>query len=156
MTTIISNNGSHWAGEEPDSIEQLLDVLGYEPLDPSFEDYGNFISTELRRAIYIGNGEYVEKELIYPESPSMVRFWGNFYALSHCFQIDTDEPEMIERLTNAIRANQTTSAYVSASKERGAHAKAVSKRRIRRQEDDVSESPAVVDAAADQQLTLAL
>lgn len=156
MTTIIESNGSRCAGEAPDTVEQLIELLSREPLDPSFERFGNFILTELRHCIFLGRDQYIEKDLMYPESPGMVRFWGNFHELSHVFQIDTDEPEMIERLTNAIRANQATSAYVSASEKQRGDAEAVPVGRVREQEREVPDSPKVVDAAADQQLTLAL
>jgi len=102
MTHIISN-GSHWAGEEQSSIAELLEALQSEPLDPTFEKYGNFII----------NPEPIEG------IGSPIRFWGNFFGLSHVFQIDTDEPSAIALLTEAIRANQSTPAYKQARKLRG-------------------------------------
>lgn len=96
MITIISNGGT-WAGEPPDSIDQLLAVLAREPLDPRFEPYGNFVIHE---------------------HPPVVRFWGNFFHVSHVFAIDTDEPALIARLTEAIRANQQTAAYAAARRAR--------------------------------------
>ena len=38
----IWRNGSKWAGEQPDGIEVLLEVLASEPLRPIFEDCGGF------------------------------------------------------------------------------------------------------------------
>lgn len=35
--TLILSNGSKWAGQDPDSIQTLLDVLGDNVLDPMFE-----------------------------------------------------------------------------------------------------------------------
>ena len=90
MLDIISN-GSKWAGQQPDDLQTLIDVLSSNPLDPTFEEYGNFI---------------------HPDGGALgTRFFGNFAHLSHVFQIDTDEPELIQRLTAAIRANQATPAY---------------------------------------------
>lgn len=37
--TLILSNGSKWAGQDPDSIQTLLDVLGDNVLDPMFEQY---------------------------------------------------------------------------------------------------------------------
>ncbi|EBM5152882.1 pyruvate dehydrogenase, partial [Salmonella enterica subsp. enterica serovar Typhimurium] len=34
--TLILSNGSKWAGQDPDSIQTLLDVLGDNVLDPMF------------------------------------------------------------------------------------------------------------------------
>ena len=99
----ITSNGSTWAGEAPDSLETLLAVLTREPLDPRFEEYGNFaidLSLEQR-----------------DQPPGTIRFWGNFYALSHVFSIDTDEQPIIDQLMAAIRANQQTQAYADAKRE---------------------------------------
>jgi hypothetical protein len=115
MSTIISTR----YGEEPDALEQLFQVLASDPLDPTFEEYGNFCCGEPRAAVHLGKGEYADKGPIYPDAPGMQRFWGNFYELSHVFRIDTDEPELIERLTVAIRTNQATEAYTLARKGRG-------------------------------------
>jgi hypothetical protein len=94
MTNIISN-GSHWAGEDPSPIADLEEALKTEPLDRSLENYGNFI--------------------IQPtvEHDRVVRFWGNFFGVSHVFSIDTDEPEVIEHLTALIRTNQKRPDYRS-------------------------------------------
>ena len=92
MTTTIQSNGSRWAGQAPASVDELLDVLARETLDPRFEKYGNFILRD--------------------ETP--LRFWGNFLSVSHVFSIDTDDAALIERLTAAIRANQQRPAYQTA------------------------------------------
>ena len=94
MTTTIHSNGSKWAGEDPDTIEQLIAVLGREHLDPKFELYGGFIQRG--------------------ESWPGVRFFGNFENLSHVFRIDTDDPQVIQVLTTAIEANVQTPAYQDA------------------------------------------
>ena len=108
----IQSNGSKWAGDAPDSIETLLEVLSREPLDPRFEKYGNFFAdVELRIGIHVGRGKYVDGDLIYPEYPNARRFFGNFANLSHVFTIDTDEPEVISKLVAAIRANQARPDY---------------------------------------------
>ena len=84
MTNIISNGGGN-----PESIEALLARLKSNTLDPTFEEYGNFVETE--------NG--------------ITSFFGNFFDYSHVFQIETDDAELSGRLTQAIRANQATQAY---------------------------------------------
>lgn len=96
MATHINSNGSKWAGQAPDSIETLIKVLNESPLDRVFEMYGNFIKDR--------DDEY---------RPGMVNFFGNFFTLSHVFNIDTDDAETIEALTSAIRANQQRSDYLS-------------------------------------------
>ena len=90
-TTTIISNGSHWMGEALDTIEELLVVLATEPLDHTFERYGNFI--------------------LPPRDGHPVRFWGNFARVSHVFSIYTDDQEVIERLTTAIRLNQDRDDY---------------------------------------------
>ena len=96
MTTTINSNGSKWAGEAPDSIETLLEVLENNVLDRRFEneDGGDvFVSTRC-------------------DVTGKVRFHGNFFRLSHVFGIDTDEPDLIDGLTAAIRANQQRPDYL--------------------------------------------
>jgi hypothetical protein len=88
--TIVEHNGSKFYGEAPDPIEALLDVLAREPLRRTFENYGNFAM---------------------PERDGYVRFWGNFFAVSHCFSIYTNDPDVIDRLTKAIRENQQRVDY---------------------------------------------
>lgn len=97
MTTIIISNG----GGSQLPISALFDRLTSDPLDRAFEAFGNFVLEE---------PENEAGEPIAP--PGTVRFWGNFATYSHVFSIDTDEPELIERLTTAIRANQEREDYL--------------------------------------------
>lgn len=80
--TIIHSNGSKWAGEPPDDLETLLKVLEEHELEP-------------RLAPYIEVGKVGCPDV----------FFGNFVTISHVFRIETDDPEVRERLTAAIRAN---------------------------------------------------
>lgn len=96
--TRINYCGSKWAGELPNTVDQLIEVMQTYALDPTFEAYGNFGA----------NG---------PAGSATVRFWGNFYTLSHVFSIDTDDPELCARLITAIKANQSTQAYQDAKRE---------------------------------------
>lgn len=102
MTTIHSN-GSKWAGEAPDTIEQLIEVLAQHPLDRRFEDYGNFIDRD---------PEWLDGST----KPGVVIFFGNFLTVSHVFNIETDDPEVIERLNRAIKANKRRADYRSQDK----------------------------------------
>lgn len=98
-------------------LEAPFAVLATHALSPDFEDYGNFIDPVRRcRTTYNEAGDQVYEDAgpMYPEHPTAVRFWGNFWELSHVFQIDTDDAGLIERLTTAIRANQATPAYAKA------------------------------------------
>ena len=104
MTTTIISNGSKWAGEAPDSIATLLDVLGTHALHRLFESHlgegtGAFISV----------CQASEKWAL----PGTTRFHGNFIGLSHVFSIDTDDPDLIDRLTAAIKANVERPDYLS-------------------------------------------
>lgn len=115
--TIIGSNGSKWAGESPDSLEQLCEVLRTEPLDPSFEKYGDFV--------YWAPAE--------EGNPAMIRFWGNFYRVSHVFQIDTNDPHVIDTLTQLIQLNKATSAYAAAKREQFEFRTRTSREQQRRQ-----------------------
>ncbi len=87
----IESNGSKWAGQAPDTVEQLLDVLKRETLDPSFERFGRFF---------------------YESSPNWTAF-GNFLTVSHVFNI-TGTAEELEPLRVAIEAARNRPEYVRA------------------------------------------
>ncbi|QAY80368.1 hypothetical protein [Sphingosinicella sp. BN140058] len=89
MTTTIHSNGSRHLGEQAATIAELLDVLGQHALDRTFEAYGNFIEA----------------------SPAGTLFFGNFHSFSHVFRITTDDPDVFEPLTAAIRENMSRDDY---------------------------------------------
>lgn len=87
----FQSNGSRWAGQPLATFAELLDVLTREPLDPTFERYGDFI---------------------YRDGDSRLWFmFGNFAHLSHVFNLATDEPLLALRFARAVRANKRTRAY---------------------------------------------
>ncbi len=88
----IISNGSKWAGEEPDRLEILLEVLRTETLDPRFEERGSFVTRT-------GTGT--------------VRIFGNFLTVSHVFNIEGTEEELAEAI-NAIEANKQSERYLRA------------------------------------------
>jgi hypothetical protein len=89
----IHSNGSKWAGQKVDSIDELLRVLSKYTLDPMFEDFEDF-------------GNFVQET----ENGTTI-FFGNFKHYSHVFRLETDEEYLIKKLTDAIRKNQNTVAY---------------------------------------------
>ena len=89
--TKIHSNGSKWLGQEPDSIDCLTEVMGRTPLDPTFA---------------VNLGGFSTKQ-----ADGSVHFFGNFVNVSHCFSIETDEPDTIARLRHAIASNARTNAY---------------------------------------------
>jgi len=92
-TTTIHSNGSKWAGQAPDSIDTLIGVLDREVLDRRF------------------HGGFIKRLRVDRCGPGTVRFFGNFLTVSHVFRIDTDDAEIIAKLTRAIRRNQRRDAY---------------------------------------------
>jgi hypothetical protein len=92
MTTNILWNGSKGAGEEPDTIAKLEERLAEYTLMPSLAPFAAPC----------------------PSDPAMSRFFGNFVDYSHSFSIDTDDPELIERLGALIKTNMRTPLYTSA------------------------------------------
>ena len=113
---VIDPRRNHGGEEEPETVESLIALLAREPLDPRFERHGNFIAPALYGIMERVDGVTVYRDgpPIYPDAPDAVRIWGNFFNLSHVFCVDTDEPEIIKALTTAIRANQTSAAYLAA------------------------------------------
>jgi hypothetical protein len=120
----IESNGSKWAGDSPDTVEQLLAVLDREPLNPSFEEYGNFY--------------YFVPEL------GRWRVWGNFYLISHVFRID-GTPEALAPIVAAIRRNQQRPDYLAARRRSARNAERARQRnrtrRLAGMMQDTADSP---------------
>lgn len=91
------NRGPEAAAEIADPVARLLYMLAHFTLEPTFEQYGNFVHPTDR-------------------DPSITHVWGNFADYSFCFNIDTSDAELVARLTAAIRANQATPAYAEAKR----------------------------------------
>lgn len=102
--TEIKSNGSKSYGQLPDTIEDLLNVLESETLDPTFEDFGNFIH-EYKPIRVTENNKYLL---------GCTSFSGNFRYYSHVFRVITNDKEIIEKLTTAIQKNQQTEEYKQA------------------------------------------
>lgn len=77
MTTTIVFNGSKWNGEEQDTVEDLLRVLGEETLAPSFD--GDFVR---RVEFNVAKHHGVDPARAFHIS-------GNFFTRSHAFSIFT-------------------------------------------------------------------
>lgn len=98
MGTIVAYNGYRIVGPVAAEVDLLLAMLERETLDPRFEQYGNFV-IDADAVLQLGE----------------VQFHGNFITYSHAFDVRSDEPEVIARLTAAIRANQATKTYLEAA-----------------------------------------
>lgn len=98
----IIGNGSKWAGDVPDSVDTLLQVLSEHPLDhrlaPFIRPYDSL--TPLPNRV-------LEKK-----PAGTMQFFGDFVTVSHCFRIYTDEPLLIEALTDAITKNMASAEYI--------------------------------------------
>lgn len=101
--TIIHGLGPYSGCPEASSVEDLLRLLKKQPLKRSFEAFGNFI---IQRPL-----DWKTDEPMYPEG--MVLFFGNFLTYSFSFSIVTNDPDLIERLTRGIRANQARRDYLA-------------------------------------------
>lgn len=103
MITSVISMGSKWGGESPDTIQDLLNMLAAHPLNPLFEDYGNFVNP---------SPEWINKaNPPYPDESNVHVISGNFMEWSYVFNIHTNDPAVIESLTLAIRANQQRTDY---------------------------------------------
>ncbi len=101
---LVVSNGSQWNGGEPATVGELLELLKKEPLDPTFEDYGNF-----------ADNCPISCKTDKPMLPAgWWSFWGNFHNVSHVFKIVTNDAEAIHDLRQAILANQASPGYKQA------------------------------------------
>lgn len=91
----IQSNGSKWYGQEPDTVETLVEVLKNHQLDT---DRFKQFYTLTTPAYFLRPNEC--QHLI-----GTTHFRGNFVDVSHVFSIYTDEPEVIKVLTKAIKGN---------------------------------------------------
>lgn len=122
MPTITLNNGSPWADPTP-TIDDLIALLAREPLDPTWENYGNFGDQCSLDWIEAWSDDATHGEAFRALSRDRgvaVHFFGNFWDYSHAFSIVSDDEDVIVRLVRAIRANQATIAYKQARDERKA------------------------------------
>ncbi|HBW1703562.1 TPA: pyruvate dehydrogenase [Klebsiella pneumoniae] len=111
--TLILSNGSKWAGQDPDSIQTLLDVLGDNVLDPMFEQYHCYRPYPFEPMVRTGrNGEMFQPWL------GAASFFGNFLTVSHVFNIITKDDGVVDALTEAIRKNMATEQYQQNAYER--------------------------------------
>lgn len=108
MNTTIEYIGTP---SNPGTIESLLETLAQYALDPRFEEAGSLIEGPLTPA------DFVMPNLAPPEMLGKTMFFGNFYELSAVFRLYTDDPDLIARLTKAIRDNQASPAYQAAKAE---------------------------------------
>lgn len=90
------------------NIDEFIEKLQKYTLDPRFEKYGNFIG----------------KNLKFPESPEMTEkykgwysLFGNFYDYSNAFSIMTDDEKLAKKLRRLIRKNQRSEKYIKAKNE---------------------------------------
>lgn len=98
----VINPEKPWSFME-DTKENILKDLAEYTLDPVFEEYGNFV--------YIPTWEDEEAAEKYK---GLTAISGNFLTYSHAFRLLTDDTELIEELTKAIRKNQETEEYKQA------------------------------------------
>jgi hypothetical protein len=106
MTKIISNgnkwaNTKPWMTAEPETIEDLKEILKTQILDPTFEKCGNFINN---------NPQWLKNEAKELYKGCSVIF-GNFMTYSHVFNIITDDKTLIAELQELINKNKNTLEY---------------------------------------------
>lgn len=92
-------------------FDRLRELLRTEPLDGTFEKYGNFVIRQPMLA-------FKPARLAYPDNLDMVQFFGNFANYSAVFNFDTDDAELIDELEALIRTNQQTPEYAQYKAER--------------------------------------
>jgi hypothetical protein len=100
MALSVRNIGSHMAGEKSNTLPDLMKMLQQHPLNPLFEDYGNFVyklePEEIKR---LGFQYHIH---------------GNFYQYSYVFDIKADTKADTLKLCCTIRENQRRADYKAA------------------------------------------
>jgi len=109
----IHHNGSHWAGQEPDDVTILVEVLESHKLR---DDYGNDDFGAADPCVGVVNPDwdwsaspdvphYIDGPRMYA-ADGVRRFSGNFENLSHAFCVDTNHEPTIKRLFEALQLNR--------------------------------------------------
>lgn len=104
MGTIIHSNGSKWAGQEPDTIDQLIYVLKSHTIEERF--FHSF-----SRPTNKGLKWYQLCPVNEMDYGDATMFFGNFETISHVFRIESNDPVVIEKLTKAIKNNKGWELY---------------------------------------------
>lgn len=103
MKTIIHSNGSKWYGEKPDSINKLIQVLETETIEEHF--FQKFsVKAEHGKLNWFNHCPIREEN-------GITYFFGNFERVSHVFNIETTSKHLIQRLSEAIKANAGWKLY---------------------------------------------
>lgn len=101
----VTSNGSKFFGEEHDTIEKLIVVLNNYTIEEFFftkyicnrDEEGPIIYKNMCPIDFLPNGN--------------VHFFGNFEKISHVFNIETNNIEIIEKLYTAIKKNKGWELY---------------------------------------------
>lgn len=102
-STKIHSNGSKWYGEEPDTIQKLVERLNLYTIEERFfckfqRGFGADKKKYTLCPISKENGSYI--------------FFGNFLEVSAVFNIETNNPEIIQQLKKAIINNKGWKQYI--------------------------------------------
>ncbi len=108
--TEIQSNGSKWYGQEPDTIDELLEVLKTETIEDRF----------FSKTYYSHHDKWLTRCPISKEG-DIYHFFGNFEQLSHVFNIRTNDPVIIDKLKNAIMNNEGYKKHKVNLKEKKVH-----------------------------------
>lgn len=110
IKTTIHSNGSKWAGEQPDSIEKLIEVLKTATIEERFfhkwEKKNHQAPSIWKNICPISINEPSKNEGFYGDPEGHTIFFGNFEEISHVFRIATNDKKLIKKLTKAIKANK--------------------------------------------------
>ena len=93
MKTNIISNGSKWAGEAPDTIEELIKVLDNHDLDLARFALHGFLD-------FMDSNGYTARDY----EKHNVRIFGNFLTVSHVFNVE-GVYESLRPLIEAIERN---------------------------------------------------
>ena len=129
MIQIISL-GSKWLGQEPETIDRLLEVLKTHTIEERFfHKYGidrnGSLTYEKKSIVEWRNQSPINdnykneiREGDYRNSlpDGVYNFFGNFEDLSFVFNIVTDEIEIIDKIVPAIKANKGWKLYYEKNK----------------------------------------
>ena len=117
--TWVKSNGSKWAGEPVDDLDKLIEVLETEKLERRFfaiyeekeltADGTRVVRRYSRNPINENPRWLAPWDNLWPEGT--VKFLGNFEGVSHVFDITTNEPSVIQVLTEKIKANSGWEEY---------------------------------------------
>jgi len=109
-----------------ENIDELIEKLKKYTLDPTFEQYGNFL---------MKNPKFPKNPQMTKEYKGWYSLFGNFYDYSNAFSVLFFDDKLARKIRRLIRKNQRSDSYIKAKNEIFESEKKLEEARIKKLND---------------------